>query len=129
MQLYDWSLLDSVDVQPCQDVTVESWWQLENEDNTPYTLSIILADDDGDGQLARTPSVPANVFTSDWVANKYYRDHSVLQIPCEIETGSYPLLLGFVKTISGEELTLRYFSGDVIGSLTYLTTLHVDSSE
>ena len=129
MQLYHWSLLDSVDVQPCQDVTVESWWQLENEDNTPYTLSIILADDDGDGQLARTPSVPANVFTSDWVANKYYRDHSVLQIPCEIETGSYPLLLGFVKTISGEELTLRYFSGDVIGSLTYLTTLHVDSSE
>ena len=59
MQLYDWSMLDSVDVQPCQDITVESWWQLETEDDTPYTLNIILADDDGDGQLARTPSVPA----------------------------------------------------------------------
>ena len=45
-----------------------------------------------------------------------------------METGSYPLLLGFVETISGDELTLRYFSGDVIGTLYYLTTLHVDSS-
>ncbi len=127
MQLFDWSLLDSVEVQPCKEVTVESWWQLEAEDNTPYTLNIILADDDGDGQLARTPSVPANVFTSDWVANKYYRDHSVLQVPCDIETGSYPLLLGFVETITGNELTLSYVSGDVIGTLYYLTTLNVES--
>ncbi|MCY4021184.1 MAG: glycosyltransferase family 39 protein [Chloroflexi bacterium] len=127
MQLFDWSLLDSVDVRPCQDVTVESWWQLAAEDSTPYTLNIILADDDGDGQLARTPSVPANVFTSDWVANKYYRDHSLLQLPCDIKTGSFPLLLGFVETITGNELTLSYVSGDVIGTLYYLTTLHVDS--
>lgn len=128
MQLFDWSLLDSVDVQPCQEVTVESWWQIEAEDSTPYTLNIILADSDGDGQLARTPSVPANVFTSDWVANKYYRDHSVLQVPCDIEIGSYPLLLGFVETITGNELTLSYVSGDVIGTLYYLTTLNVNAS-
>ena len=129
MQLFDWSLLDSVDVQPCNEVTVESWWQLEAEDSTPYTLNIILADDDGDGQLARTPSVPANVFTSDWVANKYYRDHSVLEVPCNIETGGYPLLLGFVETITGNELTLSYVSGDVIGALYYLTTLNVEASQ
>ncbi|MDE2818182.1 MAG: glycosyltransferase family 39 protein [Chloroflexota bacterium] len=129
MQLFDWTLLDSVDVQPCQAVTVESWWQLEAEDRTPYTLNIILADSDGDGQLARTPSVPANVFTSDWVANKYYRDLSVLPIPCEdIEAGSYPLLLGLVETITGDELTLSYVSGDVIGPLYYLTTLNVGTS-
>ncbi|MDE2952306.1 MAG: glycosyltransferase family 39 protein [Chloroflexota bacterium] len=129
MQLFDWTLLDSVDVQPCQAVTVESWWELEAEDSTPYTLNIILADSDGDGQLARTPSVPANVFTSDWVANKYYRDLSVLPIPCEdIEAGSYPLLLGLVETITGDELTLSYVSGDVIGPLYYLTTLNVGTS-
>lgn len=127
MQLFDWSLLDSVEVQPCKEITVESWWQLEAADSTPYTLNIILADDDGDRQLARTPSVPANVFTSDWVAKKYYRDRSVLQVPCDIETGSYPLLLGFVETITGNELTLSYVSGDLIGTLYYLTTLHVES--
>lgn len=129
LQLYDWTLLDSVDVQPCQEVTVESWWQLEAEDSTPYTLNIILADSDGDGQLARTPSVPANEFTSDWVAKKYYRDRSALQAPCNIETGNYPLLLGFVETITGNELTLSYASGDVIGTLYYLTTLNVAAGE
>ncbi len=127
MRLFDWSLLDSVDVQPCQDVTVESWWQLASEDSSPYTLNIILADDDGDGQLAKTSQVPANVFTSDWLAGKHYRDRAVLPIPCDIRSGSFPLLLGFVETISGNELSLRYASGDLIGGLYYLTTLHVDS--
>ncbi len=128
MQLFDWALLDSVDVQPCQTLRIESWWQLASADITPYTLNFILADDDGDGQLAKTSQVPANVFTSDWQAQKYYRDHAALNIPCDdIKAGSYPLLLGFVETITGTELTLSYPSGDVIGALYYLTTLHIES--
>ena len=129
MQLYNWSLLDSVEVQPCQNVTIESWWRIANVDRTPFTLNIILADDDGDGQLARTSSVPANVFTSDWIADKFYRDLSALQVPCDINDGSYDILLSVGETISGDDLIIRYPSGDAIGNVYYLTTLHAKSDD
>lgn len=123
LELHTWSLLDSVEVQPCQKVTVESWWQLAAADDTPYTLSIILADGDGDGQLAIENAVPANVFTSDWTARKYYRDRTQLEIPCDIESGSYDLLLGIKETISGDALLLQHLDGNAIGGVYYLTTL------
>lgn len=125
LQLYDWTLLDEVDVNPCQTIMVESWWQLGEKDKTPYTLLIILADSDGDGQLGLTASVPANVFTSDWRANKFYRDHSALKVPCNIESGRFDLLLAVKETISGQELPLNYADGNPIGNVFYLTTLTV----
>ena len=124
MELHTWSLLDSVEVQPCQVISVESWWQLASADNTPYTLSIILADSDGDGQPAITNVVPANVFTSDWKARKYYREQTQLEIPCNLGTGSYDLLLSVKETISGDDLDLRHPDGNMIGDVFYLTTLH-----
>ena len=51
-KLVFWSLLSSHDVHPCQTVKVISWWEVTQTDAKPYTLSIILADADGDGQIA-----------------------------------------------------------------------------
>lgn len=124
MELQAWSLLDSVEVEPCQRITVESWWQLSTEDRTPYTLSIILPDSEGDKQLAITNAVPGNVFTSDWRARKYYRDQTQLEVPCDIGSGSYDLLLAVKETISGEDLPLQHPDGAAIGHVYYLTTLH-----
>lgn len=124
MELHAWALLDSVEVKPCQRITVESWWQLSNADKTPYTLSIILPDSDGDGQLAITNAVPGNVFTSDWKARKYYRDRTQLEVPCDIGSGSFDLLLAVKETISGDDLPLQHPDGAAIGHVYYLTTLH-----
>ena len=124
MELHAWSLLDSVEVEPCQRIAVESWWQLSEADKTPYTLSIILADSDGDGQLAITNAVPGNVFTSDWTARKFYRDQTQLEVPCNITGGSYDLLLAVKETISGSDLPLEQSDGEAIGHVYYLTTLH-----
>ena len=128
LRLSAWSLLPDVNVAPCAAVTLESWWQLAQADKTPYTLSIILADSDGDGQLAITNAVPANVFTSDWRPDKFYRDRSALQVPCDdIEGGSYDLLLAIKQTISGDDLPLSAGDGSPIGDVFYLTTLHVSA--
>ena len=124
MQLYAWSLLDDVQVQPCQRITLESWWQIAQADKTPYTLSLILPDDNGDGRLARSNAVPANVFTTEWTPDKFYLDSTQLEIPCDVEAGSYDLLLSVKETISGDDLPLRYPDGGDIGHVFYLTTLH-----
>lgn len=127
MRLHSWSL-DSVDVPACQTVTIESWWQIAQLDATPYTLTIILADDDGDGQEAIAESeAPANQFTTEWITDKYYRDQTKLTIPCDIDAGGYDLLLAMKESMSGQALPFRYPDGGSIGREYYLTTLEVQS--
>ena len=127
MRLHSWSLLDEVETQACQSITLESWWQIAQADATPYTLTLILAEQDGDGQENSVDNIaPADQFTSNWAANTYYRDRTALQIPCDIETGSYDLLLAMKETLTGKALSFRYADGGSIGGEYYLTTLKVN---
>ncbi|MCY3778755.1 MAG: glycosyltransferase family 39 protein [Chloroflexi bacterium] len=128
LHLFAWERHESIDSAPCQTVTIESWWQIQTPDSTPYTISIILADSDGDGQLAIENSVPADQFTSDWVPNRFYRDRTSIAIPCDIGSGNYDLLLAAKESMSGEPLLLAYPGREAFGKEHYLTTLVVANS-
>lgn len=128
MRLHSWSLLDSVEAQACQFITIESWWQTARLAATPYTLTFILADDDGDGQENSVDdTAPADQFTSEWQPGRYYLDQTELQIPCDIDAGSYDLLMAMKETLSGAPLSFGYPDGGGIGREYYLTTLKVSS--
>ena len=127
MQLYAWKLGESVEVAACQSVTVETWWQTQSHIEQSYSLGIILAAASGDVQLAIQNSIPAEVFTTVWQPDRFYRDRTDIQVPCSIEDGRYNLLLAAKETISGEILPLQYPDGNDIGNEYYLTTLHVKS--
>ena len=127
-RLHTWSLLDSVEVQPCQAVTVESWWQSTLWDPTSHLLTLILSEEDGNGQVAISYKRPADKLTSDWTSGVYYRDRVTLEIPCTIASDSYVLLLGMRDGETDEQLQLRSSDGHAIGSLYYLTTVHVATS-
>jgi len=124
--VHSWSLLDSVDARPCQALTVESWWSVDETDAVPHSLLLILADSDGDGQLALVDKAPADRFTTEWHAGVYYRDRSAITIPCAIADGSYPLLLGMKESMSGKSLSFYDANGNPSGPHYYLTTLNVD---
>lgn len=123
LRLYTWARHDSLDLAPCKSVTIESWWQIEEPDPKPYTISLILANEDGDRQLAIANSVPADQFTSDWLSDTYYRDRTTLAIPCDIGGGSFNLLLAAKETGTGKPLVLAYPGGDEVVAEFYLTTL------
>lgn len=128
LRLFAWDLNDSVDAAACESVTVESWWQTDSEVEQSFSISVILADDDGDGQLAIQNSIPADVFTTEWQADRFYRDRTRLQIPCDIADGRYNLLLGAKETVTGAILPLSYPDGSTLDHEYYLTTLHVSAS-
>ena len=126
--LHAWSLLNAVDVQPCQSVTIESWWQITQPDETPYTLLIILADEKGERQLAIAEKVPADKFTTEWKTDRYSRDQTAIAVPCTAIPGKYVLLMGMKESMTGEPLAFRYHNGDGLGTLYYLTTLNVQEN-
>ena len=127
LQLYAWELEGPIEVAACLTVTVESWWQLKNETERSYSLGIILSDADGDSQLAIQDSIPAEVFTTEWQMDRFYRDRTTLEVPCGIAEGRYNLLLAAKETVSGAILPLRYPDGSAISNEYYLTTLQVNS--
>ena len=120
--LYSWTLKDSIDVAPCQTITIESWWQSRQKTDVPFSLVLILADDSG--QVAFSEDVPADLFTTEWQTNIYYRDLTELTVPCDIAEGNYNLLLGMKNSITGESSLLTASDGNEIGTLYYLTTLN-----
>lgn len=122
LELYSWSLQNDVNVNPCQQITVDSWWQAGNATSNPLQIQIILANDSR--QLAITEKNPSQVFTTDWQADTYYWDTAHVDIPCDIPAGNYNLLLGMKDSITGESLSLTYADGNNIGTLYYLTTLN-----
>ena len=128
LNLFAWALEGSVEIAACQSLTVESWWRISAEIDKSYSLSLILADVDGDGQLAIQNAIPADVFTTEWETGRFYRDRTRLQIPCALAGGRYNLLLAAKETLSGAALSLRYPDGSQVGNEFYLTTLQVESS-
>ncbi len=128
-RLHLWTLAGSVDVGACEEVVIESWWQMDQVDAVPYTLSVILSD--GSGQISIADAVPADKFTTEWKPGRYYRDRTSLLVPCDLSDlagGRYDLLLGMKESMSGRALPFRYADGGEIGSLYYLTTLNVQEN-
>lgn len=125
MELHAWSLNDPVEVQTCQTISIESWWRTDQPMTTPYTLSIVLVDDQG--KVTGNDVVPADEFTTNWRTDRYYRDLNSLTIPCEIDAGVYNLLLTVYDTNFGTPLELTDANRNPIGEFYYLTTLTVSN--
>ncbi|MCY3917389.1 MAG: hypothetical protein OXG49_15375 [Chloroflexi bacterium] len=122
-----WSLIGAADVTRCQWVSIESWWETVEADPLSYGLTLILADEDGNSQVAIGEKAPADLPTNEWRAGVYYRDRTSVFIPCNIESGKYLLLLGMKDIVHGPSLALKYADGSAIGTLYYLTTLNVSA--
>lgn len=128
--LAHWDLNNSVEVAPCQTISVDTWWQTAVMTDTLYSSTLVIADANGQG-VANADDMPGGIFeTPRWEPEQLYFDERQLTIPCEIESGSYNLLLGFydIGTVdSTGNLPVNTPDGEPLGSsLYYLTTLTVN---
>ncbi len=125
--LHSWSLAGSHQVAPCQWVTVESWWSALDISPIQHSVTLILSEADGDGQLAIGENVPAGIATDEWRQGVYYRDRAELFLPCSLPSGQALLLLGMKQTVYGDSLPIYASDDSPLGTLHYLTTLHVSA--
>ena len=128
MILGGWALHDSVQVQPCQRVHFESWWQIAAKPEIDYNLQLALTDADG-----RFVASTDNMLTSESTrfrepASEWALDARDLQIPCDTQAGEYPLLLIVFDPLSlelSDKLPLIQADGSAGDTWLYLTTLFV----
>lgn len=117
-QLAAWRYRDDVRVRPCQTIRLESWWRLLQPVSSNYTLTLVLADGQGQG-IVRNDSAPGGIDTLLWQMDQPYVDVRVLTLPCDLPAGEYPLLLGLYGVMDGRP--------EPLGTPFYLTTLFVEA--
>lgn len=124
--LMSWTLRDSVQVQPCQTITYESWWTSQQLTDTNYSMTLVLADSGGIG-VARTDRHPGYLETSEWIPGDLYPDIRQLTIPCDIQPGEYLLLIGIYDPNAPDNaLPVTTIGGERLGSnVVYMTSLFV----
>jgi len=125
--LAHWQLNDSVQVTPCQTISVDTWWQTDVSSDMLYSSTLVIADQNGQG-VANADDMPGGVFmTPLWEPDTLYFDERELTVPCDIEVGKYNLLLGLYDIETVENLPVNTADGDPLGTnLLYLTTLTVE---
>lgn len=127
LALQKWELRDSVDVQPCQRVAVESWWQMIDPPPVNYSMQIALVDSAGQ-PVSAANSPLTTLSTQIWVPDAYFLDARTVQIPCDAQPGEYPLVMSVYdpETVTAVgSLPVSLPDGTPSNDYIYLTTLFV----
>ncbi len=119
-----WTLRDSVQAQPCQPLTVETWWRADRAPDRNYSLTLTLADAGGMG-LARADGSPGALLPLLWTVGRLYPDVRAVTVPCDAAPGEYTLLAGLYDYETLEKLPVTLPDGTPLGALAYLTTVYV----
>ncbi len=115
-------------VQPCQALTVTTWWRSPAPPQDNYSLSVALFDDAGqvvaqqDGAISHIPMLL-------WEVERLYVDTRRLTAPCDLPRGDYDLRLGFYRLAEGAFAgNLPAFSADddPLGERPLLSRLRVE---
>jgi hypothetical protein len=128
LSLQKWELRSSVGVQPCQRVHIESWWRLEAQPTADYSMQIALVNADGEAVSSDNRKL-TQTLTGSWEPDAYYLDMRIVEIPCDVHPGEYPLVLSVYdpKTVFSEgALPVQLADGSPFNNYVYLTTLFVE---
>ncbi len=128
LSLRAWQLKDSVNVAPCQTITVQSWWGTDKPIGDNLSMTLVLTNPANGQGIANADGIPTGRDISTLPLNQPHVDERSIQIPCDIQTGSYPLLIGIYKfTDDGlSQLAVTASDGAPLGHFAYLTTLFVN---
>ncbi len=125
LTLQNWSIHGSVNLRPCERVTIESGWRAEADPKLNYNMQVVMVDGDG-GRVTDFNAPLGAVATSLWEPNRYTVDARPIHVPCDTPPGEYPLVMGVYNPDTLEPAPVTGAEGAPLGNQLYLTTLFVE---
>jgi hypothetical protein len=119
--------LAQYEVLACDYLYVGTWWQMDAPVSTDYRITTVLAGANGVGQ-ARDDGRLGETAISEFAPNTSFMDRRFIPIPCDLEPGSYDLLLGLYAPDDLEGIPITLPDATPMGNLAYLTTITVKDS-
>jgi hypothetical protein len=109
---YDFSSFSAV---PGEDLTIDLFWQAAGRPLLDYTVFVQLLDSSGN-QVAGADGPPVNgdFPTGWWRSGDMVVDAHLMQIPADIATGDYTVLIGLYDPLTGQRLVRVDGQGDAV---------------
>jgi hypothetical protein len=123
--LKHWKFDEDVNVRPCQQIHLKSWWSISESINESYKVWLELAQADNGVGISSANVTPAGIGLKHWRINGLYFDESAIKIPCEVKPGAYVLLVSVRQSDGNTRLPITSVDGKDIGTFLYITTLNV----
>ncbi len=128
LTLRAWSLQQSVQVIPCERITLQSWWAATSSMSGNLSMTLVMTNSkDGQG-IAHSDGSPTGRDSLTLKPDIIHVDERSIQVPCDVQPGEYPLLIGVYEfqDQSIHQLPASLPDGAVLGDFAYLTTLFVN---
>ena len=115
-------------VETCQRITLESWWQMEQQPQANYSMLLAMVNDKGEA-ISSVNTNLTRVPTQVWVPDAYFLDARTLKVPCDAPPGEYPLVLSVFDpytVMAAGSLPVTLPDGSPFHDYVYLTTLFIE---
>ncbi len=120
-ELYSWRIqpADVVTLQACDQLEIMTWWHPLEQDLERFTLHVDLVKPDGGAVLEQYGRIGAE---EDYTAVSTIIDQRQLDLPCELESGAYWLLLSIedMSVAGGDVLPVSDSNGGEYGKYVFL---------
>jgi hypothetical protein len=80
------------DAQPCEALTVTSWWKIRETPPRNYSASLMLVNEAGE-KITNVDAGLAGIDLGVWVPDLFYPDTRTITLPCDLPPGNYELEL------------------------------------
>lgn len=124
INLNGWQISAGETVAACDTMTVETVWSTDEPLNTAYSLTVVLAAEQGG--VAHSDGTPSTLETTDWTRNRRYYDQRTLTVPCDLDAGNYSLLFSlYVPEEDGSNLDVYDPTGNGLGEYLFVRSITV----
>jgi hypothetical protein len=125
--LRSWLLKQSVNVRPCEPITVQSWWSGAPEVSNTLSMTLVLANSTDGLGIANADGSPTGRASGTLRPDTLQVDERSIQVPCDVQPGEYSLLIGVYDLAGGQiqQLPVTLSDATSVGRFAYLTTLFV----
>lgn len=117
-------------IQPCEPFWVSTWWQITQLQSINYLMKMVLVNE-GTGQpISTSDASPGATPMTQWQLNESYFDIRYVGVPCDIDPGTYLLLIGMYEidydSLEFVEDLPVYYQGAPVGNLGFIKSLRVE---
>ena len=125
ISLQAWSI-NPESAAPCENISLQSWWQSEAVPQFNYSATLVLVAPDG-RQIAQKDAAIGDTLMQLWFPDEFYFDERILTVPCDAAPGTYRLAFGiYLNTGSGfEDLPAYDEQGAALGTRAPLTEITI----
>jgi len=113
----------------CDTTWVTTWWAVTETPSTDYVMKLVIVNAQSGELIARADAVPGYIPMTQWELDTPYVDTQTLDIPCDVPSGDYQLLVGMYEIdYDTSEFVVDlplFYQGGSVGTLGFIKIMRL----